>query len=161
MNTMRRGATFDDSGEYRYTLWRTWDRCLPRIAFVMLNPSTADHRVDDPTIRRCIGFARSWGYGALWVVNLFAYRTHSPRRLARADDPVGPDNDRHLVRVRRRATDVVAAWGVHGALRGRDRQVRELLARRGRPLLCMGTTAAGHPRHPLYLPGTTRPAPWT
>jgi hypothetical protein len=157
---MRRGALFDSTGRYRYRLWRTWDRALPRVAFVMLNPSTADHRIDDPTIRRCIGFARQWGYGSLSVVNLFAYRSALPAALARVADPVGPDNDRHLRAACGRARDVVVAWGVHGRLLDRDRAVIELLARgRREPLLCLGTTRDGHPRHPLYLPRDIRPQP--
>lgn len=154
---MRRGATFDVTGRYRYRLWRTWDTSLPRVAFVMLNPSTADHRRDDPTIRRCLGFARAWGYGALVVVNLFAYRTPSVAELARAREPVGPDNDRHLRAARGRAAAVVLAWGVHGALRGRDREALAVLARGRKPLLCLGTTRDGHPRHPLYLRRSVRP----
>lgn len=160
---MRRGATFDDTGSYRYTLWRRWDSSLPRVAFVMLNPSTADRHADDPTIRRCIGFARAWGYGGMVAVNLFAYRTPSPAELARVPEPVGPENDRHLLVARRRCRDVVLAWGVHGTLRDRDRAVLELLGRRrrGRDLLCLGTTMHGHPRHPLYLAGATRPHAFT
>jgi hypothetical protein len=157
---MRRGAVFDSSDTYRYSLWRTWDSALPRVAFVMLNPSTADQRVDDPTIRRCMGFARQWGYGSLSVVNLFAYRTPSPAALARAADPVGPDNDRYLRAAYRRARDLVLAWGTHGSLHGRDQEVLDLLGRgRRKPLLCLGTTRDGHPRHPLYLPRDTRPQP--
>lgn len=155
---MRRGAVFDATGRYRYRLWRRWADG-PRIAFVMLNPSTADHRIDDPTIRRCMDFARRWGHGALDVVNIFAYRTPSPRELARARAPVGPDNDRHLGAVCRRCEDVVIAWGTHGALRGRDREVLDLLG--DGPLLCLGVTAEGHPRHPLYLRKTLRPRPFS
>lgn len=157
---MRGGATFDVTGRYRYRLWRTWDAGLPRVAFVMLNPSTADDRQNDPTIRRCIGFARAWGYGALVVVNLFAYRTPSVAALARARAPVGPDNDRHLCAARGRAAAVVLAWGVHGVLHGRDRAALALLARGRKPLLCLGTTRHGHPRHPLYLHRGVRPLPF-
>lgn len=156
---MHRGAKFDPTGRYRYSLSRTWDSALPRVAFVMLNPSTADGRADDPTIRRCIGFARRWGYGSLVVVNLFAYRTPSPAALARALSPVGPDNDRHLRAARSRSAAMVAAWGVHGALLGRDQAVMALLARGRKPLLCLGTTRDGHPRHPLYLPADVQPRP--
>jgi hypothetical protein len=158
---MRSGASFDDSGAYRYTLWRAWDKSRPKLAFVMLNPSTADHRVDDPTIRRCQGFARSWGYGSLTVVNLFAFRTPSPAELARADDPIGPRNDHVLRACSRRAAALVLAWGVHGKLRDRHRQVLELFAGRRRPLLCLGTTRDGYPRHPLYLRRDTRPQRWS
>ncbi len=158
---MRRGATFDVTERYRYWLWRTWDASLPRVAFVMLNPSTADHRVDDPTIRRCMGFASRWGYGSLIVVNLFAYRTPSPKELAQAAEPVGPDNDSYLVKARRRSRDMILAWGTHGRLHQRDSEVLELLTRRRRrDLLCLGVTMHGHPKHPLYLPGTTRPRPF-
>jgi hypothetical protein len=158
---MRRGATFDATSTYRYSLWRTWDGSLPRVAFIMLNPSTADHRTDDPTIRRCMDFGRRWGYGSVLVVNLFAYRTPSPAELARARHPIGPENDRYLMAAGRRSAAVVAAWGVHGALHGRDAQVLELLGlRRRKPLLCLGTTSAGHPRHPLYLHRETRPMPF-
>jgi hypothetical protein len=157
---MRRGATFDVTGQYRYRLWRRWDGSLPRVVFVMLNPSTADHRQDDPTIRRCIGFARDWGYGGLVVVNLFAYRTASVTALFQARDPVGPDNDRHVAATCGRAAAVVLAWGVHGTRHGRAEGVLGLLARHRARLLCLGTTRHGHPRHPLYLPGSIRPAPF-
>jgi hypothetical protein len=95
------------------------------------------------------------------VVNLFAYRTPSPAELARARHPIGPENDRYLRAAGRRSAALVLAWGVHGALHGRDEQVLELLGpRRRKPLLCLGTTSAGHPRHPLYLHRTTRPTPF-
>lgn len=158
---MRRGATFDPSGRYRYTLWRHWDTAGAKVAFVMLNPSTADHRRDDPTIRRCIGFARGWGYGSLLVVNLFAYRTSSPAELARADDPIGPENDHYLRYARRAAGDLVIAWGVHGQLLDRHERVVTLLTgRRARPLWCLGATQGGFPRHPLYLRRDACLRPW-
>jgi hypothetical protein len=116
----------------------------------MLNPSAADAEHDDPTIRRCIGFARRWGYGALDVVNLFAFRTHSPALLKRAADPVGPENDRHLAETVARASRVVAAWGCHGGFDGRNTKVLPLL---GNSSVCFGLTRGGHPRHPLYVRG--------
>ncbi len=159
---MRRGATFDPAGTYRYTLWRTWDSSRDRVAFVMLNPSTADHRVDDPTIRRCIGFSRSWGFGSLLVVNLFAYRTPSPKELAQAKAPVGPKNDHYLRYAARRADTVVIAWGTHGVLYDRHRHVLDMLSARTRQSLsCLGVTAGGYPKHPLYLARSTRLSPWT
>lgn len=146
---MRGGAAFDSTGRYRYALWRVWDRDADRVAFVMLNPSTADARRDDPTIRRCIGFARAWGFGSMEVVNLFAYRTPRPDVLRRASRPVGPENDRHVLRAARRAERVVVAWGGRGSWRGRDEEVMRMLARGG-TIYCIGRTASGHPRHPLY-----------
>ncbi len=154
---MRRTATFDSTSQYRYRLGRFWNAALPRVTFVMLNPSTADHRQDDPTIRRCIGFARDWGFGSLVVVNLFAFRTPSPARLARAPAPVGPDNDRALRRARGESALVVAAWGNHGRLRDRDREVRALLDDRA---VCLGMTKLGQPRHPLYVRRDARPTRW-
>lgn len=148
-------ARFDPTGRYRYALWRTWDRSGPTVAFVMLNPSTAGAASDDPTIRRCLGFARAWGFGALVAVNLFALRSPEPARLRRARDPVGPDNDRHIRSAARTASLVIAAWGIHGALAGRDLAVRSLLA--PHRISCLGLTRSGQPRHPLYLPSDLRP----
>lgn len=157
---MRRAARFDASGRYRYRLTREWDAALPRVAFVLLNPSTADHRRDDPTIRRCIGFARAWGYGGVEVVNLFAWRATRPRDLRRAAAPVGRANDRHLRAVARGAATVVVAWGIHGAWQERDRAALALLRQLGCAPWCMGLTRDGLPRHVLYLPHETRPTPY-
>lgn len=151
------GAVLDPTGLYRYTLWREWDPAGLRVAFVMLNPSAADARRDDPTIRRCIAFAHAWGYGSLEVVNLFAYRTSRPATLQTVPDPIGPEADRYLLAAAYRAQLVVAAWGVHGSLRGRDQAALRLLAG---PLHCLGTTRRGHPRHPLYLSRETVPVPY-
>lgn len=147
-------ARFSDCGTYRYELARRWSHG-PAVAWIMLNPSTADASVDDPTIRRCIQFSRGWGMGGLVVVNLFALRSTDPAALKTAAWPVGPENDDaiHDAIVRSRA--VVAAWGVHGDLRGRADEVREMVAVLGRPLSCLGTTKDGHPRHPLYVKGDT------
>ncbi len=120
----------------------------------MLNPSTADAAADDPTIRRCIGFARAWGFGALEVVNLFAYRATRPADLFAADDPVGPRNDRFVRAAARSAAMVVAAWGVHGTRRGRDADVLATLRILG-SVHCLGTTKRGQPRHPLFVRGET------
>ena len=145
------GAVFDESGVYRYLLWRKWDRSRPSVAFVLLNPSTADATADDPTIRRCIGFARGWGFGGMEVANLFAFRATTPRLLGSAIDPVGPENDRHLRELAARAEHVVVAWGNGGALFGRAAAVLPLFE--GRELYCLGVTKAGAPRHPLYVRG--------
>lgn len=144
-------AVFDPTGTWRYRLERAWGDGRA-IAFVMLNPNTADAEHDDPTIRRCVGFARRWGFGRLVVVNLFAWCCRRPRMLREAGDPVGPRNDAHLRRAAAEADRVVAAWGNHGRLLDRDRAVVELL---GGPLHCLGTTKHGCPRHPLYLASDT------
>lgn len=155
------GAVFDSSGTYRYLLWRVWSGDAPRVAFVMLNPSAADAAANDPTIRRCIGLARAWGYGALEVVNLFAYRTAYPAELGNAGDPIGPENDRYIRAALVRCAAVIAAWGVHGSLRQRGAQVSEMLrALAGGTACCLGRTRAGHPRHPLYLSNRIVPQPF-
>lgn len=145
---MRGHAAFDPTRRYRYLLRRTWG-AGPRVAFVMLNPNVADATIDDPTIRRCVGFARRWGFRSVDVVNLFAYRARHPRELARAVDPVGPDNDRHLRRAIARADLIVCAWGATRIAQPRAARLAELLA--GRAARCLGRTRSGAPRHPLYL----------
>lgn len=144
---------FSPCRTYRYTLWRVWDAALPYCQFVGLNPSTADETKNDPTVRRCIAFAKDWGYGALCMTNAFAYRATDPRVMKQQADPIGPDNDHWLLEVARGAGIVVAAWGVHGAHRDRDRQIRTMLPR----LHCLGVTAKGQPKHPLYLPSDLQP----
>jgi hypothetical protein len=150
------GAVFSPCETYRYRLWRTWV-VGPRVVFVGLNPSTADATADDPTVRRCVGFAKAWGFGGVDVVNLFAYRSSEPRVLKRAANPTGPDNDDHLLDVARGAGRVIAAWGVHGTHCGRDETVFELLRASGVKVSCLSRTQAGHPRHPLYAKGSLRP----
>lgn len=148
--TVRKDAVISPCGTYRYRLTREWDESKPTVAFVMLNPSTADAEVDDPTIRRVIGFARSWGFGRVWVYNLFALRSTDPDHILRHPDPVGPENDAHLQAIPA-DIPVVAAWGMHhrGHL-GRAFHVGRML--KGR-LECLGRTNGGHPRHPLYVRG--------
>lgn len=145
----RRSATFDPARTYRYVLQRRWSDAAPAV-FVMLNPSTADAMVDDPTIRRCLGFARRERRGGLVVVNLFALRATDPKALYAHRDPVGPANDAVLAATCAQADLLIAAWGAHGSLHGRDQAVARLLA--GRDVQCLGTTKDGHPCHPLYLP---------
>jgi hypothetical protein len=152
------GATFGGEGAcYRYRLWRVWDLDLPRVAFVMLNPSTADERVLDPTLRRCLGFAQRWGCGAFEVGNLYALRSTDPAGLRAVADPVGPLNDEYLVRIAEDATyGVVAGWGSNAD----DERAAHVLGllRRYRSVYRLGSlTGAGHPRHPLYLPGDLLP----
>lgn len=154
---MRGDAVFDETGRYRYRLARRWGPG-PAVAFVMLNPSSADGIRDDATIRRCIGFARRWGYGAVEVLNLFGYRTADPRELAGAPDPVGPRNDRYLERDLRRAAAVVCAWGAAPLARTRTDVALALL--RGRGAYCLGLTRGGMPRHPLYLRASTHLVPF-
>lgn len=153
-------ATFSRGPLHRFRLSRVWDPHLPRINFVMLNPSTADALVLDPTVRRCAGFAEGWGFGALEVTNVFALRSTDPHALRTAANPVGPGNDDAIREAARAAQLVVAAWGVHGKLNGREAEVRELLASVGTEVVCLRRTRAGHPGHPLYVRRDAEPLPW-
>ena len=140
-------AILSPCGNYRYLLGRRWsDGGL--CCFVMLNPSTADADKDDPTIRRCIGYAKREGMGALEVVNLFAYRATDPKSLLNAKDPIGPENDKFLREVFKRADLIVCAWGNHGAFKSRDLQVEKLIGAKAK---CLGVTSNNHPRHPLRV----------
>jgi hypothetical protein len=123
---MKRSAYISPCGAYRYSLSREWAPG-PACTFIMLNPSTADADIDDPTIRRCIGFAKAWGFGGLAVVNLFAFRATSPKDMQSAAEPVGPANDAAIADGVGLSTIAVAAWGVHGTYRGRDLEVRRMV----------------------------------
>lgn len=148
---MRSGACFSPDRVYRYVLWRAWDASRPPIAVVGLNPSTADETENDPTVRRCIGYAKREGAGGLVMLNLFAFRATDPQVMRGAEDPVGPDNDAFLRCATARTQVVLCAWGAHGAFNGRGRQVEQLLQQFDRPLVCLGRTKEGLPKHPLYI----------
>src|SRR5258706_1087839 len=147
------GAIFSKDRKYRYLLWRKWSECDTFLGVVGLNPSTADEPFDDPTIRRCIGFARDWGYAGLYVLNLFAFRATKPTALRAAIDPVGADNDRWLWTISKNAALIIAAWGNDGLWGTRASIV---LPRLSKPY-CLGLTKLGAPRHPLYVKKTQAP----
>ena len=149
-------AQFSPCRTWRYTLTRQWADG-GTVCFVGLNPSTADEATLDPTCRRCVGFAKAWGFGTYVMTNIFAYRSTDLKALLAADDPVGPENDVAIRRVAFDAGLVVAAWGVHGALNERGAQVTKMLQEIGVAVFCLGTTKAGHPKHPLYLPKSVKP----
>ena len=153
---MYRSADISDDGLYRYKLERKWgdgDTCL----FIMLNPSTADARIDDPTIRRCMGYARQWGYGRLLVGNIFAYRATDPEELKRTPYPEGLRNIQALQDMITEAALVVCAWGDWGYYRDRYLDILQLVGDKGYSL---GTTKKGHPKHPLYLRKDLKPVPY-
>jgi hypothetical protein len=176
---VRSYADISPCGRYRYLLEREWrgthdpknwrwlgakdgagaEPGKPKaVMFVMLNPSTADGTSDDPTIRRCVGFAKSWRYEAISVVNLFAYRATKTKDLFSAGDTLvhGPRNQEVIERAARGAGVIIAAWGAHGGWGAQDEIVRGWLHRY--PIYTLGLTKNGQPRHPLYVPGDTMPA---
>lgn len=148
-----RWAMISDDRVYRYQLSRRWDAEPPQkaVLFIGLNPSTADEHTDDPTIRRCISFAKSWGCNMLIMANLFAFRATNPKDMKAQEGPEGPLNEKYLLESARTADIIVAAWGANGGHRGQDKKVCDLLSFAGYKLQCLGTTKAGHPKHPLYL----------
>ena len=154
------GAIPPDYGRYRYALWRQWDEGKLTVMFIMLNPSTANAQCDDPTIRRCIGFAKSWGFGSLLVGNLFGRRATKPQDLkaeGRAGkDIVGLGNAEALEYMAERSELVVAAWGNHGAFHGRGHEIRQ---RYEGQLHCLKLNKTGEPSHPLTLPKNLRLRP--
>jgi hypothetical protein len=171
-------AILSGCGKYRYCLWREWRGVAPRknwrwygckdgaghelgepksCLFVMLNPSTADAEQDDPTIRRCVGFAKRFGFDRLEVVNLYAWRATNPKEIIAmtgGGDPVGPRNQEIIEKSATDAGLIICAWGAHGSHIGQDETVRGWLGERD--LHCLGRTKEGHPRHPLYLPSDVK-----
>ncbi len=155
-------AILSPCGRYRYRLERDLGAIgamRGSVAFVMLNPSTADATTGDPTIRRCIGYARAWSYAKLIVGNAYAWRSTDPAGLWTADDPVGPENDQHLEQIARDAELVVCAWGANIEPE-RAAAVRAVIERAGRTPHAIKLTKAGIPGHPLYLRGDLRAFPW-
>lgn len=159
-------ALFSPDERHRFALTRRFPGFTPgsgHPAFVMLNPSTATHEVSDPTVTRCAGFAKSWGFDAFVVVNLFSFRSTDPRALALNTRAEGdPQNLFSIDLAVGEASIVICAWGVGGALRGRDAAVLSLIRAGGMAdkLHCLGVTKDGHPKHPLYLPATATPQPF-
>lgn len=150
MKIIRSTAEFSPCRRWRYSLFREFDSGSGTVAFIGLNPSTADETTNDPTVSRCLRFAHAWGFGQMHMLNIFAWRDTDPHGMKAAGDSVGPNNDRELRRTALSADLVVACWGVHGAHLGRGEYVaNQLLA--DVPLQCFGLTKEGHPKHPLYL----------
>lgn len=153
MQYVSQNASFSSCKRYRYRLEREWNEGRGTVLFIGLNPSTADHRKDDPTIRRCVRFARDWGYRRMQIVNLFAFRATYPEDLLAAVDPVGSNNDRWISRSHKEADLTVACWGNHGMHLQRDRIIRSRIDR----LHCLQMNCSRQPAHPLYLKASLRP----
>jgi len=169
---MKGDAKFSPDRKYRYMLSRTWAEGGLFCLFICLNPSTADEVKNDPTITRCVNFARDWGFSSMLFGNLFALRSTDPKALYTEFDPVGPENDYWLKKMASAADRIVLAWGEHGRCRNRGLAVLDMVRypsvfhRSGeykgvpfppRPLYCFAQNKSGQPKHPLYLPRTDEP----
>ncbi len=149
-------AVISKDGKHRYSLTRSWESDYKKICFCMLNPSVADATIDDPTIKRCCGFAKLWGFHGIEVVNLFAYRATEPRELLKVPYPVGHENDAHIW-VAASCWPVVAAWGSWGdKFPERVQEVLGALRCCAGKVSCLGVTKGGQPKHPLYLAADTQ-----
>lgn len=148
-------AVISDCGKYRYLLRRTWDGKKPRALIVMLNPSTADARKDDPTIRSCVRLTSALGYGSMEVVNLYGLRATDPAELQKADDPQGPNNERVVIAAINRCDVVICAWGAHAMAERHHTFLLGHIRSRRPAAYCFGKTKHGAPKHPLYVKSGT------
>lgn len=154
---MEKGAHFSPDGQYRYSLWRIWNKQLPLLGVTLLNPSTATAETDDPTVHRQGERARHLGFGGLIVTNIFAFRSTDPEKLYEVSDPVGPENDGWIVQEMKRCQLQICGWGKHGAYRGRGVEVCRMLGAVGIVPHALHVNGDGSPAHPLYLPYHIKP----
>lgn len=173
---MKREHLFSPDRKYRYALWRRFEQPYEMLTeyspttmrdgyvmFIGLNPSTADENKDDPTLRRCIDFAKRWGYCELCMTNLFGFRATQPRDMLKTANPIGADNDITLLRVAKEAAMILCAWGGEGKFGGRDEVVADMLTRPyagQKDLMALRLISDGSPEHPLYIPAETKPIIW-
>lgn len=153
-------AVYSDCRSFRYRLSIVWDATKPKINFLMLNPSTATEKKNDPTVEGCEQRARAWGFGGLIVTNIFAIRATDPRDMKLHPRPVGVANDHFILEAARESAAVVAAWGNHGSHELRGAEVRNMLATYEIKLDCMAINKSGEPKHPLYVARSIRPKLW-
>lgn len=162
---MKRDAVVSDDGKYRYQLSRIWDATKIKCCFVMLNPSTADHDIDDPTVRKCIGFARQWQCGGIYIVNVFPYRATDPREILKLSrDELRGDRQKffyYLIDAVQHSEFIICAWGNHGQHLLSSSWILGQLDGVERPKYHLGFTKVGEPNHPLYLPYSTERKYWT
>jgi hypothetical protein len=154
---MTRSALISSCGHFRYRLGRSWNTSRPVLAFVMLNPSTADADIDDPTIRKCIGFAVRLGFGAIDVVNLFAYRAADPKALKAAGYQRGPENARWIDHAVRESEDVICGWGSNARGLAAAAETLDMIRAVGHTPKALRVTPDGIPQHPLMLPYSCKP----
>ena len=147
------GAEFSEDRKYRYKLWRGWNLSLPRCFFIMLNPSIADENILDPTIKKCVGFAKRWDCGSIYIGNIFSLVSTDPNELYRSDEPIGSLNDEAIKYMVSHSDMTVAAWGSHGKFMERGNKVMSMLNN----VYVLRMNKDGQPAHPLYIPYSCEP----
>lgn len=153
---MKKNAILSADRIYRYVLSREWDERKPYVMFIGLNPSTADENADDPTINKCINFAKNWGYGGIYMLNLFAFRTTYPDVLFTAEEPIGNENDQYLEEYAMKVDKIICAWGNNGDFKNRSQTVKNSLEK----LYYLKMNKTDEPAHPLYLAVSSEPMKW-
>ena len=153
---MKKNAILSEDRKYRYVLSRIWDETKPKVMIIGLNPSTADETEDDPTIGRCISFSKSWGYGGVYMLNLFAFRATQPKDMFNAENPIGLENNSYIEIYSKKVDKIVCAWGNHGTYKNRGNEIREKFDK----LFYLKLNQTGEPAHPLYLKSELVPKKW-
>lgn len=153
---MKKNAILSEDRKYRYVLSRIWDETKPKVMIIGLNPSTADETEDDPTIGRCISFSKSWGYGGVYMLNLFAFRATQPKDMFNAQNPIGLENNSYIEIYSKKVDKIVCAWGNHGTYKNRGNEIREKFDK----LFYLTLNQTGEPAHPLYLKSELVPKKW-
>lgn len=157
MDLMNKQCIFSPDRKYRYTLWRVWEPNNTKYCmFVGLNPSKADEKIDDNTVRRCIRYSKDWGFGALCMTNIFTWRETIAKLMLLEKEPIGVDNDKYLLECAKNAGIIIAAWGNHGKHLNRGEQVKNMIPN----LHCLKLSNEGNPCHPLYLKADLKPIPY-
>lgn len=157
IDTSKDTAIFSPCEQYRYILTRRFDADNPKVCnFIMLNPSTADEKKNDPTVARCCKYAQRWGYGALIVTNIFAFRATDPKEMRAQKSPIGLLNQPYILKAAVESDFVVCAWGTHGSYLSQGSLVVNGILK-GLELHCLEITKHGYPKHPLYCKADLEP----
>ena len=153
-------AVYSNCELYRYSLTRSWDSSAKKVLFIMLNPSTATEIQNDPTVERCERRAKALGYGAFKVCNIFAYRSTDPKIMRLQKDPIGPENDKIIIKSANWSNNIICAWGTNGCHLNRGKKIEALLRAKNFTLTHLGLSKDGHPKHPLYISYKVSPENW-
>ena len=152
MEDIKRNAIFDKTKKYRYLLSREWDNKLPKLLFIMLNPSEGNEIIDDKTIKRCIYFAKKFNFGSFEIVNLYSLISKSPKVLRNTKlDPIGIETDKYILKAAKKSNKIIVAWGNKHYINNRNNDIKNLLLNNGFKLYCLKKTVKGNPYHPSRI----------